>query len=93
MSASLVLVVTLVACSHHVMGIPLANFYPFGNTAGDNALPRTLDGPSGPITLSTPFIFFDQARELIFVSLQGMTVVIGSYVKVDFLLLSTLCYR
>ena len=58
----------LMACSHHVTGIPLENFYPFGSTNGDNALLPNDDGSSGPINLSIPFIFFNETRPVVFVS-------------------------
>lgn len=61
-------VVVLSAFSHHVIGIPLMSFYPFGNGTGDTALPRNDDGSSAPITLSMPYPFFDENRATVFVS-------------------------
>ena len=60
--------ILLTTFSHHVAGIPLANFYPFGSTNGDTALPPNDDGSSAPITLSMPFPFFDETRAMVFVS-------------------------
>ena len=62
------IVVILSAFSHHVIGIPLMNFYPFGSTAGDTALPPNDDGSSVPIVLSMPYPFFDENRAMVFVS-------------------------
>ena len=61
-------VAVLSAFSHHVIGVPLMNFYPFGSTAGDTALPSNDDGSSAPITLSMPYPFFDENRAMVFVS-------------------------
>lgn len=51
-----------------VFGIPLTSFYPFGATAGDIALPPTVDGSSDTITLSIPFPFFASLHTTLYVS-------------------------
>ena len=61
-------VVVLSAFNHHVIGIPLMNFYPFGSTAGDTALFPNDDESSAPLTLSMPYPFFDENRAMVFVS-------------------------
>ena len=70
MQSFLVSVVAILstAFNHHVTGIPLSNFYPFGSTNGDTALPANDDGSSAPITVSMPFRFFDETRVTVFVS-------------------------
>ena len=50
-------------------GIPLANFYPFGNSVGDTALPKVLDTSSPRIQLTTStFPFFGQDHAFLYVS-------------------------
>ena len=51
------LAVALLFCVSQVAAIPLANFYPFGTSAGGNTLGRTLDGTS-QIALNEPFLYF-----------------------------------
>ena len=62
------IVAVLIACSYHVTGIPVANFFPFQSTNGDTALPFSDDGSSAPTTLATPFAFFNETRPMVFVS-------------------------
>jgi hypothetical protein len=50
---------TILLLSNYTSAVPLAEFYPFGATAGDGVLNRTLDGSSPPITLPAPFIFLE----------------------------------
>ena len=61
-------VVVLSAFSHHVIGIPLMSFYPFGNDTGDTALPPNDDESSGLINLTMPYPFFGENRATAFVS-------------------------
>ena len=60
------------------VGIPLSEFYPFGEEAGDISLPRTLDGSSPLIKLaSAVFPFYGQEYDQLFVSIcSSMTLCI-----------------
>ena len=50
-------------------GIPLSEFYPFGEEAGDNVLQRVDDGSSPVIELiSSVFPFYDQEFHQLYVS-------------------------
>ena len=55
---------------HCSSGIPLDQFFPFGEEAGDTLVDRTLDGSSAAITLPSPFPFFDNSNGTVFVSLK-----------------------
>ena len=51
------------------LAIPEANFYPFGEAAGDVSLPRVLDNSSPAIPLTiTGFLYFGQNHDQLFVS-------------------------
>ena len=59
-------------CHHKVAIIPgtqstnMFGLLPFGNDTDDIFGPSTLDGPSPPLTLREPFIFFGkQYREIV----------------------------
>ena len=52
------LAVALLFCVSQVAAIPLANFYPFGTSAGDNTLGPTDDGRSPLIALNDQFLYF-----------------------------------
>ncbi len=58
----------IVACSHCVSAIPLADFYPFGSLTPDDNLPANDDGSTSEIPLTTPFPFFDENQDGVFVS-------------------------
>jgi len=63
----LVAAVILIHCCAY--GIPLDDFYTFGASAVDAALPPNDDGFSNPINLPQPgFPFFDEVYSTIFVS-------------------------
>ena len=47
--------------------IPLAEFYPFGETVNETFLHRNDDGNSPRITLSSVFPFFDENHEIVYV--------------------------
>ena len=59
---------TILLLSNYTSAVPLAEFYPFGATAGDGVLDRTLDGSSPLITLPAPFMFFGKSFTDIYVS-------------------------
>ena len=59
---------SLFLLSKHTFAVPLAEFYPFGSEAGDEALLRNDDGSSPAITVPYPFIFFGYSFQNIFVS-------------------------
>ncbi len=58
----------IVACGHCVNGVPLSDFYTFGNLTEDSTLPRNDDGSTSPIPLRLQFPFFGEDRENVFVS-------------------------
>ena len=49
--------------------IPLSDFYPYGVSEGDTALPANDDGSSGEISISILFPYFDQNHDSLFVSI------------------------
>lgn len=51
-----------------VRAIPLSEFYPFGDTAGDTLIPTTDDGSSELITLNRVFPFYGIDHFVIVVS-------------------------
>ena len=51
-----------------MVGIPLEDFYPFGNGARDQEVFPNDDGSSLPIRLTVSFPFFDVDRDTVFVS-------------------------
>lgn len=61
-------VLLLLAIGQGTIGIPLADFYPFGSEAGDSSLPSNDDGSSGSITLSFTFPFFGTDYRMAYVS-------------------------
>ena len=66
----------LLACSHRILAVPLANFYSFGSAARDLSLARTDDGSSPSISLQGTFPFFDKQHSTVFVSLVDLTIII-----------------
>ena len=50
-------------------GIELKNFYPYGIDNGDTLVPTNDDGSSGRVDISSPFPFFDQNHNSLFVSM------------------------
>ena len=63
---SLLITLSKLSC---VTPIAIEDFYQFGSEAGDAAIGRTLDGSSPPINLPSPFNFFGQSFNRMFVSL------------------------
>ena len=64
----------LVALFLHIMPcftIPLSDFYPYGLSEGDTALPVNDDDSSGEISISIPFPYFDRNHDSLFVSKYG----------------------
>ena len=49
--------------------IKLKNFYPFGQSEGDQVVPPNDDGGSGKVPISFPFPFFGQDHLSLFVSI------------------------
>ena len=50
----------------------LPNFYPFGQSEGDQLLPPNDDQSSGTVTISIQFPYFDQNHNSLFVSRQSL---------------------
>ena len=48
----------------------LKNFYPFGESEGDQVVPPNDDGSSGEVSISFPFPFFGQDHNSLFVSID-----------------------
>ena len=48
--------------------LPLSEFYPYGTSKGDTALPPNDDGSSGEISISILFPYFDHNHDSLFVS-------------------------
>lgn len=66
---TLVVIATIVVClSVAIRGSVEAELYPFGADSGDDALPPSNDGTSPQLSLSTPFVFYGNSRETLFVS-------------------------
>ena len=53
-----------------VEAVPLGSFYTFGSSAGDTSLPRSDDGYSSLISLSTPFPYFGTNHNAVYVSVH-----------------------
>ena len=68
-----VCVLVVLLCSRSAAGIPLANFYSFGNNVGDTLLSANDDGSSPAISLPSPFPYFDVDYAQLFVSLHYLT--------------------
>ena len=49
-------------------GIPLSEFYPFGEEAGDTEIPSNDDDSSSAVDLPLPFPFFDTLHQTVYVS-------------------------
>ena len=62
-------VLLLLAGLQQLYALQLAKFYPFGTNVGDAILPRNDNDGSDPISLSTPFNFFNRSPTSIYVSL------------------------
>ena len=60
--------VLLAVCHQLVNGIPLEDFYPFGDTTADSFLPPNRDRSSTAISLTMPFPVFDEDHMSIYVS-------------------------
>ncbi|XP_020611647.1 protein mesh-like isoform X3 [Orbicella faveolata] len=52
--------------------VPLSDFYPYGVSEGDTALPANDDGSSGEISISTLFPYFDRNHDSLFVNTNGV---------------------
>ena len=52
-----------------LQAIKLKNFYPFGQSEGDQVVPPNDDGGSGRVPISFPFPFFGQDHLSLFVSI------------------------
>ena len=52
--------------------IVLPNFYPFGQSEGDQLVPTNDDGSSGTIPISISFPFFERNHNSLFVSITFM---------------------
>lgn len=50
----------------------LPDFYPFGQSEGDQVLPPNDDQSSGTVSISIQFPFFDQNHNSLFVSRQSL---------------------
>ena len=69
----------LLAIGQGTVGIPLADFYPFGSGAGDSRLLSNDDGSSGSITLSFTFPFFGTDYRMIYVRESRILSTTGSH--------------
>ena len=66
LNAMLPIAVVLYCCPC-ILGVPLAEFYPYGPGFGDDHLPPTDDDSSLPVKLPQPFLFFDKEHKTLFV--------------------------
>ena len=66
--------VLLLACDEIVTSeaVVLPNFYPFGQSEGDQLLPPNDDESSGTVPISIPFPFFDRNHNSLFVSRKSL---------------------
>ena len=62
------MMVALTVATVQVSSIPLEQFLPFGESAGDDRLSPGLDVSSPPITLSPPFVILGRERNPLHVS-------------------------
>ena len=61
--------------------VPLSDFYPYGVSEGDTALPANDDGSSGEISISILFPYFDRNHDSLFVS--KMLYLLFEYCKIS----------
>ncbi|XP_078360269.1 sushi domain-containing protein 2-like isoform X2 [Oculina patagonica] len=73
-SAVIMIPLLLLVCEEILtsQAIILPNFYPFGQSEGDQVLPPNDDGSSGTMPISIPFPFFDQYHNSLFVNNNGV---------------------
>ena len=64
----IVSVFVFVTCFQKAFCIPLNDFFPFGTTQSDLALPRNDDRSSSAITLSVAYPYFDANYRVVYVS-------------------------
>jgi len=55
--------------------VPLSDFYPYGVSEGDTALPANDDGSSGEISISILFPYFDRNHDSLFVSKYALFII------------------
>uniref|UniRef100_A0A914XID4 NIDO domain-containing protein n=1 Tax=Plectus sambesii TaxID=2011161 RepID=A0A914XID4_9BILA len=51
--------------------VPLSQFFPYGSDAGDVFVPRSDDGSSAQVAISTPFYFFNNTHTNLWVNVNG----------------------
>ena len=71
MAARAVVLFTFMAVANSVSALPLVDFYPFGNSSGDDAFGPTNDGSSPHISLSVPFLFFGINFNILYVRTEN----------------------
>nr|XP_058948028.1 protein mesh-like [Pocillopora verrucosa] len=69
---------TLVLHITSCFSVPLSDFYPYGVSEGDNALPPNDDGSSGEIPISTLFPYFDKNHGSLYVNTNGVISFLGA---------------
>ena len=55
--------------------VPLSDFYPYGVSEGDTALPANDDSSSGEISISILFPYFDRNHDSLFVSKYALFII------------------
>lgn len=68
----------LVALFLHItprFAVPLSDFYPYGVSEGDTALPANDDGSSGVISISILFPYFDRNHDSLYVSKYALFII------------------
>lgn len=78
---------TLVLHITSCFSVPLSDFYPYGVSEGDNALPPNDDGSSGEIPISILYPYFDKNHHSLYVNTNGVIsflVAVGQYTPAPF---------
>ena len=91
------LVLHIISC----FSVPLSDFYPYGVSEGDNALPPNDDGSSEEIPISILYPYFDKNHHSLYVSRQylfalfSMNYVISviSFISLFFKILKCLYFK
>ncbi|KAJ7365960.1 hypothetical protein OS493_002698 [Desmophyllum pertusum] len=79
--------VALLVHINSCLTVPLSEFYPYGVSEGDTALPPNDDGSSGVIPISIQFPYFDRNHDSLYVNTNGVVsflVAVSQYTPLPF---------
>lgn len=71
--------VALLVHINSCLTVPLSEFYPYGVSEGDTALPSNDDGSSGVIPISIQFPYFDRNHDSLYVSIANSLLFMLTY--------------